>query len=106
MNLALATLEQGLIYAILAMGVYISFKILNTPDMTVEGSFPFGALITASLLLRGVHPVVATLIAMVLGVIPGMISAILAIKLKIMELLAGILTMTMMYSINLRLKGK
>lgn len=106
MNLALATLEQGLIYAILAMGVYISFKILNTPDMTVEGSFPFGALITASLLLRGVHPVVATLIAMVLGVIPGMISAILAIKLKIMELLAGILTMTMMYSINLRLNGK
>jgi len=106
MNLALATLEQGLIYAILAMGVYISFKILNTPDMTVEGSFPFGALLTANLLLRGVNPVLATLIAMFVGVIPGIISAVLAIKLRIMELLAGILTMTMMYSINLRLNGK
>ncbi len=106
MNLALATLEQGLIYSILAMGVYISFKILNTPDMTVEGSFPFGALLTANLLLRGVNPVLATLIAMFVGVIPGIISAVLAIKLRIMELLAGILTMTMMYSINLRLNGK
>lgn len=106
MNLALATLEQGLIYAILAMGLFISFKILNTPDLTVEGSFPFGALLTASLILRGVNPIFATILATILGVIPGMFSAILAIKLKIMELLAGILTMTMMYSINLRLNGK
>ncbi|NLD18381.1 MAG: ABC transporter permease, partial [Tissierellia bacterium] len=100
------TLEQGLIYAILAMGLFISFKILNTPDLTVEGSFPFGALLTASLILRGVNPILATILATILGVIPGMFSAILAIKLKIMELLAGILTMTMMYSINLRLNGK
>lgn len=106
MNLALATLEQGLIYAVLAMGVYISFKILKTPDMTAEGSFTFGALLTANLLLRGVHPIPVTMIAMVLGVIPGIISAILAIKLRIAELLAGILTMTMMYSINLRINGK
>lgn len=106
MNLALATLEQGLIYAILAMGLYISFKILNIPDLTVEGSFSFGALLTASLLLNGVNPVLATFLALIFGVIPGIISAVLAIRLRIMELLAGILTMTMMYSVNLRLNGK
>ena len=71
MNLALASLEQGLIYAVLAMGVYISFRILGVPDMSVEGTFPMGALLTASLLLKGVNPILATAAALVVGVLPG-----------------------------------
>lgn len=106
MNLALASLEQGLIYAVLAMGVYISFRILGVPDMSVEGTFPMGALLTASLLLKGVNPILATAAALVVGVLPGIVAALLAIKLKIMSILAGILTMTMLYSVNLRINGR
>lgn len=106
MNFALSSIEQGLIYAILAMGVYITFKVLNIADMTVEGSFPFGALVSAVLLTNGIHPVLATIIAFFVGLIPGFISAILAKKLRISALLAGILTMTMFYSINVKVAGK
>ncbi len=106
MNLALASLEQGLIYAVLAMGIFISFRILGVPDMSVEGTFPMGALITAFLLLNGVNPILATLAALVVGVLPGIVAALLAIKLKIMSILAGILTMTMLYSVNLRINGR
>lgn len=106
MNLIMTTLEQGLIYALLATGVYVTFKILNIADLTVEGTFPMGALITAGLIGSGVNPLVATLIACLIGTIPGLISALLTIKLKIDNLLAGILTMTMLYSINLKLNGR
>ncbi len=106
MNLALASLEQGLIYAVLAMGIFISFRILGVPDMSVEGTFPMGALITAFLLLNGVNPILATLAALVVGVLPGIVAALIAIKLKIMSILAGILTMTMLYSVNLRINGR
>ncbi len=106
MNLALASLEQGLIYAVLAMGIFISFRILGVPDMSVEGTFPMGALMTAFLLLNGVNPILATLAALVVGVLPGIVAALLAIKLKIMSILAGILTMTMLYSVNLRINGR
>lgn len=106
MNLVLSSLEQGLIYAVLAMGVYLSFKILNIPDMTVEGSFPLGALVTAFLLLMGVNPIIATIAAFIVGLIPGIVSAVLSIRLKILPLLSGILTMTMLYSINLRINGR
>lgn len=106
MNLVLSSLEQGLIYAVLAMGVYLSFKVLNIPDMTVEGSFPLGALVTALLLLMGVNPIIATIAAFIVGLIPGIVSAVLSIRLKILPLLSGILTMTMLYSINLRINGR
>lgn len=106
MNLIMTTLEQGLIYALLATGVYVTFKILNIADLTVEGTFPMGALITAGLIGAGVNPLIATLIACLIGTIPGLISALLTIKLKIDNLLAGILTMTMLYSINLKLNGR
>ena len=106
MNLALASLEQGLIYAVLAMGIFISFRILGVPDMSVVGTFPMGALMTAFLLLNGVNPILATLAALVVGVLPGIVAALLAIKLKIMSILAGILTMTMLYSVNLRINGR
>ncbi|NLW52221.1 MAG: ABC transporter permease [Tissierellia bacterium] len=106
MNFVFSSIEQGLIYAVLAMGVYISFKILNIPDMSVEGSFPFGAMITALLLSKGVNPFVATFVAFVAGIIPGIISSTVAIKLKISSLLSGILTMTMFYTLNLKVTGR
>lgn len=105
MNLVLTTLEQGFIYGILAMGVYLSFKILNIPDMSVEGTFPLGALFSSFLLLKGVNPILATFLTIFVGIIPGIISALLSIKLKIIPILAGILTMTMLYSVNLRING-
>ena len=105
MNLLLTTIEQGLIYSILAMGVFLSFKILKIPDMTVEGTFPFGAMLTANLLLKGVNPILVCLICVLLGWLPGLISQSLAIKLKIKPILSGILTMTMLYSINLRINS-
>ncbi|MDO5028309.1 MAG: ABC transporter permease [Bacillota bacterium] len=105
MNLLLITIEQGLIYAILAMGVYLSFKILKIPDMTVEGTFPLGAMVTANLLLRGLNPFLVIVLVFFIGLLPGLVSQALAIKLKIKPILAGILTMTMLYSINLRVNG-
>lgn len=106
MNLLLSTLEQGLIYAVLAMGVHLTFKVLNIADMSVEGSFAFGALVSAALITAGVNPMIATLAAFIAGIIPGLIAATLHIKIKINPLLAGILTMTMFYSINLKVNGR
>lgn len=106
MSLIYLSLEQGLIYAILAMGLYITFNILKIADMTTEGSFPLGALVSAGLILKGVNPVLVSLIAFFIGIIPGAFSAYLSSKIRIMPLLSGILTMTMLYSINLRINGK
>lgn len=106
MSLIYLSLEQGFIYAILAMGLYITFNILKIADMTTEGSFPLGALVSAGLILKGVNPVLVSLIAFFIGIIPGVFSAYLSSKIKIMPLLSGILTMTMLYSINLRINGK
>lgn len=106
MNLIMTTLEQGLIYALLGTGVYVTFKLLNIADLTVEGTFPMGALITAGLIGAGVHPLLATLLACLLGTLPGLVTGLLTIKLKIDSLLAGILTMTMLYSVNLKINGK
>lgn len=106
MNIVWSSIEQGLIYAVLAMGVYLTFKILNIADMSVEGSFPFGALVSAGLLTMGVHPLLATLMAFIAGMLPGLIASSISIKVKVNSLLAGILTMTMFYSINLKVNGK
>ncbi|MBS6063846.1 ABC transporter permease [Criibacterium bergeronii] len=106
MGLFLGSLEQGLIYAVLAMGVFISFKVLDIADMSVEGSFPFGAFIFAALVTIGVNPIVAMCVAFLGGMIAGYITAILFIKLKITPLLAGILTLNIFYSINLATIGR
>lgn len=102
----LTSLEQGLIYAFLAMGVYITYKILDIADLTVEGSFAFGAFVFASCVYSGFNAVLSTILALIFGIVPGLISSILFTKMKIKPLLAGILTMTMFYSINLRMMGK
>jgi len=106
MTLLIGSLTIGLILAILALGVFISFKIFDFPDITVEGSITFGAAITASMILAGIHPMIASLVAFAGGFIAGAVTGILHTKLRINGLLAGILVMTALFSINLRIMGK
>lgn len=94
-------LEQGFIYSIMALGVYISYHILEFPDLSVDGTFPFGAAVTAMLLLKGVNPWLACLAAAVCGAVAGLVTGLLHVRLKITDLLSGILTMTALWSVNL-----
>ena len=105
-NILLSSVEQGLVYGIMALGVYLTFRILDFPDLTVDGSFPLGAAVAAKLIVLGLHPVLATLIALLVGMLAGVITGLLNTKLKITGLLSGILTMTALYSINLRIMGR
>jgi putative ABC transport system permease protein len=105
-SLIQTSIEQGLIFSILAMGVAITFKILDFADMSVEGTFPFGAFILAKFIMGGASPAVGTILAFFIGTLAGLITYTLHIKLRIKALLSGILTMTLLYSVNLRLNGK
>lgn len=98
--------ETGLIYAIMAIGVYLSFRILDFPDLTVDGSFVTGGAVTAIFIINGTPPIVATLLGVAAGFIAGCITGILHTKGKINPLLSGILMMIALYSINLRIMGK
>lgn len=104
--LILTSIEQGLIFSVLAIGVTITFKILDFADMSVEGTFPLGAFIFAKLITSGISPVISTLLSFVLGSLAGLLTYTLNIKLKIKALLSGILTASIVYSFNLRLNGK
>jgi putative ABC transport system permease protein len=97
-------LIEGLIYGIMSLGVFISFRVLDFPDLTVDGSFPMGAAIMASCLVGGVSIPVALILTFAGGILAGIITAVIHNKLKVPGLLAGILTMTMLYSINLRIQ--
>ncbi|MBS4171787.1 ABC transporter permease [Bacillus sp. FJAT-49736] len=99
------SLEQGIIYAILALGVYLSFRVLDFPDLTVDGSFVTGAAVTAMMITFGYNPFLATLLAIVAGFAAGCITGFLHTKGKINPLLSGILMMIALYSINLRIMG-
>ena len=101
-----ATIEQSLIFAIMVLGVYISFRILNFPDMTVDGTFPLGAAISAKLLTLGINPYLTLLVALVAGAVVGAVTGLIHVKLKVKDLLAGILVMTALYSVNLRVMEK
>lgn len=96
---------EGLIFGILALGVFISFRILDFPDLTVDGSFPLGAVTAGSCLMAGMPPLLALLLAFLAGAMAGTVTAVIHNKLKVPNLLAGILTMTMLYSINIRVLG-
>jgi putative tryptophan/tyrosine transport system permease protein len=98
-------LVEGLIYGMLVLGVFITFRILNFPDLTVDGSFPLGAAIMATLITAGVNLGIAVFVAFLGGVAAGLITALIHNKLKVPNLLAGILTMTMLWSINIRVLG-
>lgn len=102
----LGALETGLLYSFLSLAVYLSFRVLAFPDLTVDGSFPLGAAVAASLIVAGVHPAIATAIAILAGACAGLCTAWLSVHLKILNLLASILTMIALYSINLRIMGK
>ena len=97
-------LIEGLIYGIMALGVFISFRVLDFPDLTVDGSFPLGAAVMAACLVGGVPFPIAFLLTFISGFLAGMVTAVIHNKLKVPGLLAGILTMTMLYSINLRIQ--
>lgn len=99
------SVEQGIIYAILALGVYLTFRVLDFPDMTVDGSFVTGAGTAAMMIMFGYHPLVATLVAVLAGFIAGCITGLLHTKGKINALLAGIIMQIALYSINLRIMG-
>lgn len=102
----LGTIEQSLIFAIMVMGVYISFRILDFPDMTVDGSFPMGAAIVASCLVKGINPVLVLIIAFLGGALAGFITGFIHVKFKIANILAGIIVMTGLYSVNIKIMGR
>lgn len=106
MNIVINVLEQGLLFSLVAMGVFITYKILDFPDLSVDGTYPLGAAISASLLVGGVNPWFALLVATLGGAIAGGVTAFLHVKLKITNLMSGILVMIGLYSINLRVMGK
>lgn len=106
MALLLSVLEQGLIYAIMALGVYITYKILDFPDLTVDGSFPMGAAIACILIVKGVSPILTLPICFAAGALVGMLTGLIHVKLKVRDLLSGIIMMTALYTVNLRIAGK
>ncbi|MCI6629899.1 MAG: ABC transporter permease [Lachnospiraceae bacterium] len=106
MALLLSVLEQGLIYAIMALGVYITYKILDFPDLTVDGSFPMGAAIACILIVKGVSPILTLPICFAAGAFVGMLTGLIHVKLKVRDLLSGIIMMTALYTVNLRIAGK
>jgi len=100
------TLVQGLIYALIAMAVMIPFRVLSVPDLSSEGVFPLGAAVATALIVLGVHPFAATLTAVVAGFLAGAATALIHLKFKVHSLLAGILTITMLWSVNLNILGR
>ena len=100
------SLEQGLAYGLVALGIVITFRILAFPDLTVDGSFPLGASVVARLIMEGVPPIYGILMAIIIGFLAGCCTGLLNTKLKINSLLAGILMMTILYSVNLRIMGR
>ena len=103
---SLGALEIGLIFGLVALGVLLSFRVVNFPDLTVDGSFPLGGAVAAILIVMGWNAFVATGVALLAGAVAGALTAILNVRLKIMQLLASILVMIALYSINLRVMGK
>ncbi len=106
MSLLIGSFTIGLILALLALGIFISFRIFDFPDITAEGSFTFGAATAASLIASGMNPLLASLIAFIAGMVAGSITGIIHTRFKINPLLAGILVMTALYSVNLHVMGK
>ena len=100
------SLQFGILYALMALGVYLSFRILDFPDLTVDGSFVTGGAVAATMIVSGVHPIYATCSAILAGFIAGCVTGILHTKGKINPLLSGILMMIALYSINLRIMGR
>ncbi len=101
----ISALELGSIYAVMALGIYITYKILDFPDLTVDGSFPLGGAITASLITSGKNPLLAMLLSLLAGAVAGLCTGVIHVKCKIRDLLSGIIVMTGLYSINYLIVG-
>lgn len=106
MGIIIGILEQGLVYGIMALGIYLTYSILNFPDLTVDGSFPLGAAITASLILKGVNPYLVLLLSFGAGILAGICTGIIHVKFGVRDLLSGIIVMTGLYTINLTIASK
>lgn len=104
--LILSVLEQGFIYGVMALGVYITYKILDFPDLTVDGSFPMGAAIAAVMVGAGMHPLLTLPASFAAGAAAGTLTGVIHVKLKVRDLLSGIIMMTGLYTVNLRITGK
>lgn len=102
----MGAVEIGLLYGLVAMGVLLSFRLLDFPDLTVDGSFPLGAAVSAILIVSGYNPWLSTLCALLAGMAAGFTTAFISVRWNILHLLASILTMTALYSINLRIMGR
>ncbi|OZS44247.1 ABC transporter permease [Photobacterium sanguinicancri] len=102
----IGTLEIGLVYGLVALGVYLTFRVLDFPDLTVDGSFPMGAAVAATAIVAGINPWIATGLAIIAGGLCGLVTGFLAIRCGILHLLASILTMIAAFSINIRIMGK
>ena len=100
------SLQQGLAYALVALGIALTFRVLAFPDLTVDGSFPLGAAVAARLIVAGVDPALSATVATLAGFVAGSLTGLLNTRLKINSLLAGILMMTILYSVNLRIMGR
>ena len=106
MAIVVSALSQGLLWSVLAVGVYLSYRFLNISDLTSEGSFTLGAAVCASNIVRGLDPLLSCILALIAGALAGLVTGVLHTKFKMPSLLAGILSMTGLYSINLRIMGK
>ncbi|HWT73921.1 MAG TPA: ABC transporter permease [Mobilitalea sp.] len=106
LTILLGVLEEGLVYAIMALGVYITYKILDFPDLSVDGTFPLGGAVTVVLIIAGVNPILTLFISFFVGAFAGILTGLIHVKLKVRDLLSGIIMMTALYSLNLRIAGK
>lgn len=105
MSILLGVLNEGFIYALMALGVYITYTILDFPDLSVDSTFPLGAAVTATLILSGLPPFLTLFIAFGAGALAGTVTGLIHVKLKVRDLLSGIIVMTALYSLNLRITG-
>ena len=105
MSILIGVLNEGFIYALMALGVYITYSILDFPDLSVDSTFPLGAAVTATLILAGVPPFLTLFLSFAVGAFAGMVTGLIHVKLKVRDLLSGIIVMTGLYSINLAITG-
>ncbi len=106
LGIILGIVEEGFLYGIMSLGVYITYKILDFPDLSVDGTFPLGGAVTAVLIVLGVNPFLTLLISFAAGALAGIVTGFIHVRFKVRDLLSGIIVMTALYSINLRIAGK
>ncbi len=105
-TMTIGVLEEGLLFAIMALGVYITYRILDFPDLSVDGTFPLGGVVTAVMIVSGMNPILTLFVSFLVGALAGILTGLIHVKLKVRDLLSGIIMMTALYSINLRIGGR